>query len=173
VQSPGIDPYAITVGATDDQGTLSLADDRLAWFSSWGMPAGGQPKPDLVAPGRKLVSIRVPGSALDGLLADLRVSASNGSSYFRLTGTSQATAVVSGAVALVLSRQPTLTPDQVKKILVATTQGYGPNGQPVLPDPTADGSGLLNAQAAYLSRHSAGPTRVSTRPTASPAQSTR
>jgi Ice-binding-like/Subtilase family len=151
VQSPGIDPYAITVGATDDQGTLSLSDDQLAWFSSWGTPTGGQPKPDLVAPGRRLVSIRVPGSTLDGLFADHRVTATNGSSYFRLTGTSQATGVVSGAAALMLARQPTLTPDQVKKILVATTQGYGPNGIPVLPNPLADGAGLLDAQAAYLS----------------------
>ena len=109
VQSQGIDPYVITVGATDDQGTLSLADDMLAWFSSWGKPTGGQPKPDLVAPGRRLVSIRVPGSTLDGLLADHRVTATNGSSYFRLTGTSQATAVVSGAAALMLAQQPTLT----------------------------------------------------------------
>jgi subtilisin family serine protease len=155
VQSPGVDPYAITVGATDDQGTLSLSDDQLAWFSSWSSswstPTGGQPKPDLVAPGRRLVSIRVQGSTLDGLFADHRVTATNGSSYFRLTGTSQATGVVSGAAALMLARQPTLTPDQVKKILVATTQGYGPNGSPVLPNPLADGSGLLNAQAAYLS----------------------
>jgi hypothetical protein len=151
VQSPGVDPFAITVGATDDQGTLSLSDDQLAWFSAWGRPIGGQPKPDLVAPGRRLVSIRVAGSTLDDLFADHRVTAINGSSYFRLTGTSQATGVVSGAVALMLARQPLLTPDQVKKILVATTQGYGPNGIPVLPDPIADGSGLLNARAAYSS----------------------
>jgi ice-binding like protein/subtilase family protein len=151
VQSPGSDPFAITVGATDDQGTLSLSDDQLAWFSAWGTPSGGQPKPDLVAPGRRLVSIRVAGSTLDGLFPDHRVTAANGSAYFRLTGTSQATGVVSGAAALVLARQPALTPDQVKQILVATTQAYGPNGTPVLPDPLADGSGLLDAGAAYAS----------------------
>jgi subtilisin family serine protease len=151
VQSPGIDPYAITVGATDDQGTLTLADDQLAWFSSWGTPTGGQPKPDLVAPGRRLVSIRVPGSTLDGLFAEHRVTATNGSSYFRLTGTSQASGVVSGAAALMLARQPALTPDQVKMILVATTQSYGPDSGAVSPHPLADGSGLLNTQAALLS----------------------
>ncbi|HEY3060636.1 MAG TPA: S8 family peptidase, partial [Chloroflexota bacterium] len=151
VHSPGYDPYGITVGATDDLGTLSLADDGLAWFSSWGTPAGGRPKPDVVAPGRKIVSLRVPGSTLDTLLADHVTPAANGASMFRLTGSSQATGVVSGTVALMLARTPSLTPDQVKAILVGTTQGYGPGGSPVLPDPTADGSGLLNAQAAYQS----------------------
>jgi serine protease AprX len=151
VQSPGIDPYVITVGATDDVGTLSLADDTLGWFSSWGTQIGGPPKPDLVAPGRKVVSIRVPNSVLDNLLASHRVTAGNGSSHFRLTGSSQSTAVVSGAAALVLARTPALKPDQVKKILVSRVQGYGPGGIPQLADPTADGSGLLNAKAAYQS----------------------
>ena len=45
VESPGVDPYVITVGATDDQVTLTLADDVLAWFSSWGTPSGSTPKP--------------------------------------------------------------------------------------------------------------------------------
>jgi serine protease AprX len=151
VASPGIDPFAVTVGATDDQGTLTLTDDTLAWFSSWGTPTDGRPKPDLVAPGRRLVSIRVPGSTLDGLFPDHVVGASNGSSYFRLTGTSQATPVVSGAAALVLARQPNLTPDQVKAILTGTTQRYGPNGSPLLPDPSADGAGMLDASAAFSS----------------------
>jgi len=151
VQSPGIDPYAITVGASDDQGTLTLTDDTLAWFSSWGTPIDGRPKPDLLAPGRRLVSVRVPGSTLDGLFSDHVVAAHNGSSYFRLTGTSQASGVVSGAAALVVARQPNLTPDQVKAILIGTTQRYGPNGNPVLPDASADGSGLLDASAAYNS----------------------
>jgi serine protease AprX len=39
--------------------------------------------------------------------------------YFRGSGTSQATAIVSGAVALLLQRYPSITPDQVKKHFVA------------------------------------------------------
>src|SRR5207237_10044443 len=58
VVTPGIDPYVITVGATDDRGTLSRSDDTLAWFSAWGR-ADSNAKPDLVAPGRRLVSIRL------------------------------------------------------------------------------------------------------------------
>src|SRR5216117_1929478 len=149
VVTPGIDPYAITVGATDDLGTLSRRDDVLAWFSAWGS-ADSNAKPDLVAPGRRLVSIRVPGSALDTLFPDRVVVARNGSTYFRLTGTSMATAVVSGATALLLARWPNLTPDQVKALLVGATQQYGQDSGQVLPDPIADGSGLLDAYAATI-----------------------
>src|SRR5438445_12820327 len=147
VATPGIDPYVITVGATDDRGTLSRGDDMLAWFSAWGS-AESNAKPDLVAPGRRLVSLRVPGSALDTLFPDRVVVAQNGSTYFRLTGTSMATGVVSGAAALLLQRRPSLTPDQVKALLVRTTQPYGWDSGQALPDPIADGSGLLNAYAA-------------------------
>src|SRR5438876_324898 len=147
VATPGIDPYVITVGATDDRGTLGRGDDLLAWFSAWGS-ADSNAKPDLVAPGRRLVSLRVPGSALDTLFPDRVVVAQNGATYFRLTGTSMATAVVSGAAALLLQRRPTLTPDQVKALLVGTTQQYGGWSGQVLPDPIADGSGLLDAYAA-------------------------
>ena len=159
VESPGIDPYVVTVGATDDQGTLTTRDDTLAWFSSWGGPAGGRPKPDLVAPGRRLVSIRVPGSTLDRLYADHAVAARNGASYFRLTGTSQASAVVAGAAALLLAGQPALTPDQVKSILLGTTQSVGQSGL-ISPDPTAGGSGMLDAAAAYNSGPRANPNRA-------------
>ncbi len=145
VESPGIDPYVVTVGSTDDQATLQLSDDVLGWWSSWGTPQDSTPKPDLVSPGRRVVSIRVAGSTLDTLLPDHVVTAINGSTYFRLTGTSMSTAVVSGAVALLLEHQPSLTPDQVKKILVSTTQTFGSSM------PTGAGAGLLDANAAWSS----------------------
>jgi serine protease AprX len=148
VHSPGIDPYLITVGATDDRETVALADDELAFFSSWGTPPDSTSKPDLVAPGRRIVSIRTPGSYLDRLYPDRVVAASNGAQYFRLTGTSAATPMVAGAAALVLQRQPGLSPDQVKAILVGTTRSYG---GPPPPDPAADGAGLLDAYAAATS----------------------
>jgi serine protease AprX len=78
------------------------------------------------------------------------VAARNGSTYFRLTGTSMSTGVVSGAAALLLERRPDLTPDQVKALLVGTTQPYGEDSGQGLPDPIADGSGLLNAHAATM-----------------------
>ena len=156
VETPGIDPYVITVGATDDRGTLSRRDDMFAWFSAWGS-ADSNAKPDLVAPGRRLVSLRVPGSTLDTLFPERIVVAQNGSTYFRLTGTSMATAVVSGAAALLLERQPRLTPDQVKAILVGTTQRYGQDSGKGLPNPIAGGSGLLDAYAAVNAAPAAAP----------------
>ena len=145
--SPGYDPYAITVGASDDAGTIDARDDSLAPFSSWGS-ADGNAKPDLVAPGRRIVSIRVAGSALDTLFSDRIVRAHNGATYLRLSGTSMATAVASGAVALLLAEDPGLTPDEVKSALVGSARAYGSQSGSVPPDPIADGSGLLDALAA-------------------------
>ena len=147
VRAPGTDPYVITVGATDDRGTALRADDMLAWFSAWG-GVGSSSKPDLVAPGRRLVSLRVPGSTLDALFPERIVTAQNGATYFRLTGTSMATAVASGAAALLLERRPGLTPDQVKSLLLGTAQPYGQDSGQVLPDAAADGKGLLDVYAA-------------------------
>src|SRR5437868_5507384 len=150
VVSPGIDPYVITVGATDDRGTVSARDDTLAPFSSWGT-ADSNAKPDLLAPGRRRVSLRVQGSALDHLFPDRVVPAANGSTYIRLSGTSMSTPVVAGAVALLLQLRPNLDPDQVKALLVGTTQQYGQDSGVTLPDPQADGSGLLDVDAAIRS----------------------
>ncbi|HET6700272.1 MAG TPA: S8 family peptidase [Gemmatimonadaceae bacterium] len=146
VVSPGIDPYVITVGATDDVGTATRGDDVLAFFSAWGT-ADSNAKPDLVAPGRRIVSLRAVGSALDTLFADRVVTAANGATYIRMTGTSMSTPIVSGAVALLLQSRPDLTPDQVKALLVSTAQPYGADSGSTS-DPAADGSGLLDISAA-------------------------
>jgi serine protease AprX len=146
VESPGTDPWVITVGSTDDQGTLSLTDDTLGWWSAWGVPTDSTAKPDVIAPGRRLVSIRVPGSTLDTMLPDHVVTANNGMSYFRLTGTSMSTAVMSGAVALLLEHQPSLSPDQVKKILTSSTQPFGLGGPPA-----GAGAGLIDASSVWAS----------------------
>jgi serine protease AprX len=143
VVSPGADPYVITVGAADDAGTLSRDDDKLALFSSWGTAESN--KPDLVAPGRRIISLRVPGSALDMLFPDRVVTAHNGATYIRLSGTSMSTPVVAGAIALLLQRRPDLSPDQVKWLLMNTAQPYGATPPP---DPRADGAGLLDVDTA-------------------------
>jgi serine protease AprX len=158
VDSPGDDPYVITVGATDDRGTSPVGDDLVAPFSGWGTPAGSTPKPDLVAPGRRIVSIRAPGSTLDRLLPDHLVTAANGATYFRLTGTSMATAVASGAVALLLEQQPSLTPNQVKAVLTQTGQSFG-QASGVQPNSGAIGGGLLDAYASVTSGPRSGANR--------------
>jgi serine protease AprX len=158
VETPAIDPYVVSVGSTDDQATLSLSDDSLAWFSAWGTPTDSTPKPEMVGPGRRVVSIRVPGSTLDTHLPDHVVTANNGSTYFRLTGTSMATAVVSGAAALILERQPNLSPEEVKKILVTGVQPFGSTAVPA-----GAGAGLIDAYAAANSP-SRGPANRGLRP---------
>ncbi|HEY3058486.1 MAG TPA: S8 family peptidase, partial [Chloroflexota bacterium] len=150
VDSPGADPYVITVGATDDRETGAVGDDLTGWFSGYGTPALSTPKPELVAPGRRIVSVRTPGSTLDGLLQDHVVTARNGASYFRLTGTSMATAAISGEVALLLERQPQLKPDQVKAILTGTARSFGQSSG-VAPPNAAIGAGSGDAYAAVTS----------------------
>ena len=151
VLTPGIDPYVITVGATDDRGTADRDDDVFAWFSAW----GSNPKPDLVAPGRRLVSLRVPGSTLDTLYPSRVVAAQNGATYFQLSGTSMSTGVVSGAAALLLQHRPSLSPDQLKALLTGTAR----QGVTGAPDPLAGGSGLLDAKAADQAPTPAGTNR--------------
>jgi subtilisin family serine protease len=154
VESPGVDPYIITVGATDDQATLTLNDDTLAWFSAWGTPTDSTAKPDMLGAGRRVVSLRVPGSSIDTMLPDHVVMASNGNTYTRLTGTSMATAVVSGAAALLLERQPALKPDQVKQTLTRTSQSFGQSTSTAgagSGQSAGAGAGLLDAYAAATS----------------------
>jgi serine protease AprX len=65
IATPGADPFVITVGSLDDQGTLTEVDDRESAFSSRGPTLDGFAKPDVLAPGRRVVSLRADGSALD------------------------------------------------------------------------------------------------------------
>ncbi len=124
---PANDPFVITVGATDDKGTSNLADDVWASFSAYGTDQTGAVKPDLVAPGKNLISI-VPKTKTkiwkDHQSNYTGESASN-EHYMRVSGTSFAAPVVSGAVALLLQDEPNLTPDQVKYRLKATARTTG------------------------------------------------
>ena len=96
-------------------GTGDRDDDTVAPYSSRGTTQGVE-KPDVVAPGSHLVSLRAPGSEVDDENPGSRI----GSAYFRGTGTSMSTALVSGVAADLLSARPTLIPDQVKALLVGT-----------------------------------------------------
>jgi len=142
ITKPADDPYVITVGAVRDNSTPGLGDDSVPSFSGAGpTAANGLTKPDIAAPGGSVISSRVPGSYVDNAFPSARV----GTSYFKGSGTSFATAVTSASAALVLNRTPSLTPDQVKARLVNTASS-GP-----VTDHNRVGAGWLDAYAATLS----------------------
>jgi serine protease AprX len=140
ITKPADDPWVITVGATDDRGTAGVSDDLLPDFSGRGPTAHGLAKPDVVAPGAHVISLRAPGSTIDTQFPNYVDG-----SYRQGSGTSMATGVVSGAVALMLQANPGFTPDRVKYALEATARDAASN------DPMAVGSGLVDANAAAFS----------------------
>ena len=159
IESPGNSPYAITVGATKDMDGIR-AHDQIATYSSRGPSrVDFVLKPDLVAPGNRVISLNNPGGFLDGEYASAnRIpysayvkggSASLSPYFFKLSGTSMAAGVVSGAASMMLQANPTLTPDTIKARLMLTADKWAH------PDGTADactfGAGYLNVGAALKS----------------------
>ncbi|MCV9885677.1 S8 family peptidase [Metabacillus halosaccharovorans] len=114
IASPGISDQVITVGALDDRNTPSTkSDDVIAGFSSRGPTIYGVVKPDIVALGVNIVSLRSPNSYLDKFQRANRV----GQAYFTLSGTSMATPICAGVVALMKQQNPSLQPPEIKKLL--------------------------------------------------------
>ena len=148
--SPARDPYVISVGATDTMKTLTTNDDQVASFSSSGVVGtGGTKNPDLVAPGRSIISLAVPGSYIDQTYG--ATGAVTGG-FMRGSGTSQATAVMSGAAALVLQQHPTWTNNQVKALLTSTAKALTAGTL----TPAAQGKGTLNLTRALSTTTVAG-----------------
>jgi serine protease AprX len=128
ITKPGDDPAVLTVGAFDDRQNNDLSDDAIPGWSSRGPTAQGINKPDVVAPGRYIIAPRSYGSTIEQAYPRALFSPS----YIRGSGTSEATAVTAGVVALMLQAHPTWTPDQVKSALKRTANpisGYGVHGQ--------------------------------------------
>jgi len=133
--NPARNPYVIAVGADDSKGTYDTFDDEIPAWSSRG---DGVRNPDLVAPGRSLVSVRAPGSFIDQQYPGGRANAR----LFRGSGTSQAAAVVSGAAALLIQQRPQITPDQLKALLTSTATAI-----PIAPS-AVQGAGIVNLKSA-------------------------
>ncbi|HEY4604428.1 MAG TPA: S8 family serine peptidase, partial [Blastococcus sp.] len=114
--NPASDPHIIAVGAMDDAGTASTADDTVP---SWSTHGTTDRHVDVVAPGVSVLGLRVPGGTADQANPQARV----GTRFARASGTSQAAAVVSGEVALLLQANPNLTPDQIKVLLQNNADG--------------------------------------------------
>jgi serine protease AprX len=136
---PANDPFVITVGALDEQGTADRSDDVMADFSSRGLTQDKISKPDILAPGRQIVAPLAANSHLQELLPD-RITDNE---YIRLSGTSMAAPVVSGIAASILSNRPELTNNQVKWLI--TNQTYGNAG-----------IGMLDAEALYATLNGEG-----------------
>jgi subtilisin family serine protease len=156
IHSPGSEPSAITVGAANTFGTDGRSDDGVASYSSRGPTRGGWTdllgvrhhdnlaKPDLVAPGNKIID----AAAEDNYLIthhpelDAGVSHADARRMMYLNGTSMATPAVAGAAALMLQANPTLTPNLVKTLLMYTAQQL--DGANLL----EQGAGELNVEGA-------------------------
>jgi Subtilase family len=123
--NPAEDPYLLAIGAADHHGSTQYSQWDVASFSQIG---DGIRNPDVLAPGAHIQSLRVPGSYLDQTYPGGVI----GERFFRGSGSSQATAVVSGALALLFQQHPTMTPDQAKDLLkteankLRPTSGFGP-----------------------------------------------
>lgn len=136
--APANDPFVITVGGVDDQGSKATADDALAPWSSRGITQDGFAKPDIVAPGAHMVAPLAPDSAFPRLCPACVVDGR----YFRVGGTSMASPIVAGIAAGLLQIHPDWTPDMVKEALVTSTR------------PTLDGAAEVAADFAHHARPS-------------------
>lgn len=181
VTSPGNDPFVITVGATRMVGHTGREDDTVTSYSSKGPTARDRVvKPDLVAPGNIVFSRMSPSSYLvtsytANTLAFSVYSANLIPSVFLLSGTSMAAPMVSGSVALLLQKDSTLTPNQIKARLMKTAwKEFVPTttitdtstGQTfrVQHDLFTVGAGLLDLKAALANTEKAPSSRLALSP---------
>ncbi len=128
--APANDPYAISVGAVDDQGTHAIGDDALAGWSSRGTTQDGFAKPEVVAPGAHIVAPLAPGSQFERACSTCVVDGQ----YFRVGGTSMAAPIVAGVAADLVSAHPEWTPDQIKGALTNTARPVGDGQREIAAD---------------------------------------
>jgi serine protease AprX len=143
VSTPGNAPGAITVGALNTSNTVSRDDDTITTYSSRGPTRYDMGmKPDVVAPGNKIVSLKAAGSYLAATHPALHVAGSGTNAYMTMSGTSMSAAMVSGGAALLLESTPTMTARHVKVTLQLTASSMTGEGL------TAAGTGSVNLHAA-------------------------
>jgi subtilisin family serine protease len=124
INDPGNAEEAITVGSTHGESPHLYG---VSYFSSRGPTADGREKPDLLAPGERILSCAV-GATTRKALDDADTAAVDGKVYYREeSGTSMACAHVAGAVAAFLSIQGEFInePQRLKKVLMASCTDLG------------------------------------------------
>jgi serine protease AprX len=145
---PGNVPYIITVGAVTDSYTSNFdSDDKIASFSAAGPTVEGFVKPEIIAPGGHVSGLM----SFDSQLVSQHPEFHDGGRYFEMSGTSQAAAVVSGVVALILTNDPTLTPDEVKCRIMDSAKAAKNNDGSLAYSVFQQGAGLINAEGALSS----------------------
>lgn len=137
LNDPAINPRVLAVGATNSYGTRGAADDFIASFSSRG---DENRTPDIYAPGKSIVSLRNPGSFIDRNFPEGFVT----DKLFRGSGTSQAAAIVSGVAAVVIEQRPSITPDELKALLVSSGEA--------IPSSGSTGAKLVDMAAAFAAQ---------------------
>jgi serine protease AprX len=150
LNSPADDPFVITVGAADLNGSVDPSNATMAPWSAWGSTLDGFAKPELSAPGRYMTG-PVP---TDSTLVSERPDAVTSPGYMQLSGTSFAAPVVSGAAANILAQHPDYTPDQVKGALMLTATPLDPSAG------AAGGVGVIQAGAAMDAKHPPNPNQA-------------
>lgn len=145
IGSPGNLPYIITVGAFTDSWTLDTRDDDyIPDFSSRGPTPSAHIKPDIVAPGGHMTGITRPGSSLTKEHPNYLLRTGE----FVMTGSSQASALVSGVAALLLQLEPDLSPDDIKCKLTSSAEPAINRDGLLAYSPFQQGHGQVNATRA-------------------------
>ncbi|MEP6903135.1 MAG: S8 family peptidase [Actinomycetota bacterium] len=161
INSPGIEPSVMTVGAVNTYGTDARTDDTVTTYSSRGPTRGytvsatgvrnydNLIKPDIVAQGNKLIGAKSGSQSSNSNSLAVKypsLNVNNGanaqSGVMYLSGTSMAAPMVSGAAAILFQARPDLTPGLAKAILMYTAQ-------PIKGANTLEqGAGILNIKGA-------------------------
>ena len=131
--APAVADNVICVTALDDRDTVSREDDVIASYSSRGPRLDGAKKPDVCAPGTGIVA------------AKGEETGEAGNEVVVMSGTSMAAPHVSGLAALILDANPTLSPFDVKRIILDTAEDKGSEGWD-----SAYGWGEIDAYEAVL-----------------------
>ena len=116
ISTPAHAPSALTIGALDDKGTVDPSDDGVAYFSSRGPTKDGRPKPDVLTPGVRITAPKHTGG------------------YTTMSGTSMATPMAAGMAAIIKQAAPTVSPGELKGVVMGTADSLMTKPDPNKPD---------------------------------------